>query len=66
MTTVMIEDSTPEGKWLLELIKGHKSVTVVSEKKKNFRQALTECKAVSVDVFFDELDARIEKWPDRA
>lgn len=31
MTHIMIEDS-PEGKWLLELIRNHKSVTVVSEK----------------------------------
>lgn len=31
MTHVMIEDS-PEGKWLLELIRNHKSVTVVGEK----------------------------------
>ena len=31
MTHIMIEDS-PEGKWLLELIRNHKSVTVVGEK----------------------------------
>ena len=34
MTHIMIEDNTPEGKWLLELIRGHKSVTVMDEKKK--------------------------------
>ena len=28
MTTVHIEDSTPEGRWLLDLIKDHKSVTI--------------------------------------
>lgn len=33
MTHIMIEDNTPEGKWLLELIRGHKSVTVMDEKK---------------------------------
>ncbi|MFR1293915.1 MAG: hypothetical protein ACLSB7_17595 [Parabacteroides distasonis] len=33
MTTVHIEDSTPEGRWLLDLIKDHKSVTVEPEKK---------------------------------
>ena len=31
MTHIMIEDS-PEGRWLLELIRNHKSVTVVGEK----------------------------------
>ena len=30
MTTVHIEDSTPEGRWLLDLIKDHKSVTVLA------------------------------------
>lgn len=34
MTHIMIEDNTPEGKWLLELIRGHKSVTVMDEKKR--------------------------------
>ena len=29
MATVIIKDNTREGKWLLNLIKGHKSVTVV-------------------------------------
>lgn len=47
MTHIMIEDNTPEGKWLLELIRGHKSVTVMDEKKKKgFREAVAECKAV--------------------
>ncbi|MCD8274777.1 MAG: hypothetical protein LUC96_07315 [Alistipes sp.] len=38
MRTVYIEDNTPEGQWLLDLIKDHKSVTVapkVIQEKKN-------------------------------
>ena len=38
MRTVYIEDNTPEGRWLLDLIKDHKSVTVapkVTREKKN-------------------------------
>lgn len=33
---------------------------------KTFEEAARECNAVSVDEFFDELDARIERWPDNA
>ncbi|WP_337625298.1 hypothetical protein [Phocaeicola sp.] len=33
MTTVHIEDSTPEGQWLLDLIKDHKSVTIEPKKQ---------------------------------
>lgn len=63
MAHIMIEDNTPEGKWLLELIRGHKSVTVMEErKKKSFREAAAECNAVPVKVFTDELRRRIDKW----
>ena len=64
MTHIVIEDSTPEGKWLLELIRGHKSETVMDEKKKSLRDAAAECNAVPVKVFTDELRRRIEKWPE--
>jgi hypothetical protein len=33
----------------------------VESKKKSFKEAAAECNAVSVDVFFDELDERIKK-----
>ena len=39
--------------------------SVVPEKK-SFEEACAECNAISVDAFFDELDARIEKWYDHA
>lgn len=61
---IVIEDSTPEGKWLLELIRDHKSVTIMDNKKKSFREAAAECNAVPVKVFTDELRRRIEKWPE--
>ena len=32
MTTVHIEDSTPEGRFLLDLIRNHKSVTIEPKK----------------------------------
>ena len=68
MTTVLIEDTTHEGQWLLNLIRGQRGVIVVErdERKKSFYEASVECSAVSVDAFFDELNARIEKWPDHA
>lgn len=34
MTYIMIEDDPLEGKWLLGLIREHKSVTVMDEKKR--------------------------------
>ena len=56
MTHIMIEDNTPEGKWLLELIRGHKSVTVMDEKKKKgFREAVAECNGRPAAEFFDEM-----------
>lgn len=64
MTHIVIEDSTPEGKWLLELIRGHASVTVVDESGKDFRQAVAACKGVPVKAFSDELRRRIELWPE--
>ncbi len=59
MTTVIIDESNPQGQWLLDLIKDHHSVSIVG--KKSFRQAAEECNAITVDEFFDELDRRIEK-----
>ena len=62
MDTAVIEKNVHEGQWL-----GLKPVQrVVETKKKSFKEAVAECNAVSVDVFFDELNARIEKWPDHA
>ena len=68
MTTVLIEDKTNEGKWLLNLIKGHKSVMMVEsgDKQKSYSEACSDCEAVSVDAFFDELNLLIDKWPDNA
>lgn len=59
MTTVHIEDSTPEGRFLLDLIKNHKSVTVISEENPGFKQAAQVCNAVPVDEFTAELRKQI-------
>ena len=64
MTTVIIEDNSPQAKQLLEYIKTLPYATVVEEKTKSFAEAAEECNAVSVDEFFDELDRRIEQWSD--
>ncbi len=60
MTHIMIEDNTPEGKWLIDLIRGHKSVTVISEGKPSFKQAVQACNAVPVSVFTAELRKQID------
>lgn len=59
MTHILIEDSTPEGRFLLDLIKNHKSVTVLNEEKPSFKQAAHACNAVPVSVFAAELRKQI-------
>lgn len=61
MSTVIIEDGNPQAEKLLEYIKTLPFATVIEEKKKSFHQAAEECNAVSVDVFFDELNRRIRE-----
>lgn len=55
----MIEDSTPEGKWLLELIQGHKSVTKI-DGKKNFQEAVALCNGHPASEFFDEMSRQAQ------
>ena len=67
MTHIMIEDNTPEGKWLLELIRGHKSVTVRDEKiKKGFREAVAECNGRPAAEFFAEMSRQAKEHFDHA
>ena len=66
MTTVLIEDSTPQAKQLLNYIRTLPFAEVKEENKKSFAQASAECNAVTVYEFFDELNSRIEKWTDHA
>lgn len=61
MTTIIIEESSPQAKQLLEYIKTLPFATVIEEKGKSFLEASEECNAVSVDEFFDELDNNIRK-----
>ena len=64
MTTVLIEEDSPQAKQLLEYLKTLSYATVVVEK--NFHDDAKKCNAVSVDTFFDELDNRIKKRFDHA
>lgn len=64
MTTIIIEENSPQAKKLLEYIKTLPFATVVEEKKKSFREAAQECNAVPVKVFTDELRRRIDQWPE--
>ena len=66
MTTIIIEENSPQAKQLLEYIKTLPFTTVIEEKKKSFREAAEECNAVSVDTFIDELKERIKKHFDHA
>jgi len=66
MTTVIIKDQSVEAKRFVEYVRTLPFATIVGEKRKSYEEACIECNAVSVDTFFDELNARIEKWPDHA
>ncbi|MFA5629853.1 MAG: hypothetical protein WC958_06405 [Dehalococcoidales bacterium] len=59
MTTIIIEENSPQAKQLLEYIKTLPFATVIE--KKSFQEAAAECNAVSVDEFFDELNNGIRK-----
>lgn len=59
MTTIIIEDNSPQARSLLEYIKTLPFATVVEEK--SFQDAAAECSAVAVDEFFDELNSSIRK-----
>ena len=53
MDTAVLENRVRETKWLVR--------PVAETKRKSFEKAVAECKGVSVDEFFDELDERIKR-----
>ena len=58
-----IDLNTPQAQQFIEFARTLPYTTIVKEtKKKSFEETAAECRAVSVDAFFDELNARIEKW----
>ena len=61
MTTVIINETSPHAKNLVNYIHILPFAEVREENKKSFTQASTECNAVTVDEFFDELDERIKR-----
>lgn len=65
MTHIMIEDNSPEGKWLLELIKGHKCVTVLGKDEASFQEAAKACNAAPVEAFTTELKRQINEHFDK-
>ena len=66
MTTMLIEDNSVQAKHFIRFAGTLPFTTIVKSDKKSFEEACAECGAVTVDAFFDELNARIEKWPDHA
>lgn len=65
MTTIIIEENSPQAKQLLEYIKTLPFATVVEEKKKSFREAIKECNAVPVSAFIGELRRQIDEHFDK-
>ena len=64
MTTIIIEENSPQAKQLLEYIKTLPFATVIE--KKSFQEAAKDCNAVSIDTFFDELNHNIRERFDNA
>jgi predicted HTH domain antitoxin len=61
MATVMIEDKDVQTKRFVEYACLQPYATGVAEKKMSFEEAAIECKGISVDAFYDELDERIKR-----
>ena len=61
MTTMIIEDNSIQAKQFIRFARTLPFTVVVETPKKSFEEAASECNAVSVDTFFDELDERIKK-----
>ena len=66
MTMVIIEEDSFQAEQFIRFTRTLPFVKVVETRKKSYEEACAECGAVTVDAFFDELNARIEKWPDYA
>ena len=67
MAHIVIDDNTPEGKWLLDLIRNHKSVTVVGEKDAKQTKTSAWDKAVAEGaVSLSEFGARFTEEISRA
>lgn len=61
MTTIIIEENSPQAKRLLEYIKTLPYVTVVGEKKMSFREAAEACNAVPISTFVGELRREVDE-----
>ncbi len=66
MIRLIIEDNDPQARHFVEFARTLPFVKFEEEKKHTFREAVAECNGIPVDEFFDELDRRIDKWPDHA
>ena len=68
MSTVLeIDMNTRQAQQFVEFARLLPFTTIIEEtSKKSFEEACAECGAVTVDAFFDELNARIEKWSEHA
>jgi len=66
-TVLKIEMDSPQAQQFVEFARTLPFTTILRDAKRmGFEEACAECKAVTIDDFFDELNARIEKWPDHA
>lgn len=65
MTTIIIEETSPQAKQLIEYIKTLPFATIVERRKKSFREAAENCNAVSVDTFINELRQQVDEHFDK-
>jgi hypothetical protein len=61
MTTLLIDDSYPQAEIFLQYAR---TLPFAEVKKSKWQQTLDEG-AVTLDEFVNEMNARIEKWPDK-
>ena len=65
---IRFKDSTSEKRWALDITIASKSVTIEPKKQEAkhtdaWDKAIAEG-AISADAFFDELNSRIDNWPE--
>lgn len=60
MVTFMVDEESIQAKRFIEYVRTLSFAKVIEEKK-DFQKAITDCDAVPADVFFDELERRLDK-----
>ncbi len=65
MTTVIIDEKTPQGEYYLQYTRTLPFATVIEEQNQTFDEAVEECNGIDSKAFFAEVRRRINEQYDR-